>query len=72
MIMFHRSSGTFMRGYRAYLLDKTGHVVKAVELACPDDAAAVNSAQQLVDGHDVEVWELARKVALLKHKPEDG
>jgi hypothetical protein len=31
---------------------------------------AKERAKQLVDGHDIELWQLGRKVALFKHKPE--
>ena len=59
-----------MHAYRAYLLDQGGHVIKAVELVCEGDAAASQAARQLVDGHDVELWDRARKIAIFKHKPE--
>ncbi|MDB5621151.1 MAG: hypothetical protein JWQ24_5389, partial [Tardiphaga sp.] len=29
---------------------------------------AVKIAQKLVDGHDVEVWQLDRKITVLPHK----
>ena len=30
--------------------------------------AAIAVAQQLVDGHDVELWQLDRKIAKFEHK----
>jgi hypothetical protein len=33
-----------------------------------DDAAAVEQAKQLLDGHDIELWQLDRKVTMLDHK----
>jgi hypothetical protein len=39
-----------------------------VRLDCADDAEAVERAKQLLDGHDVELWLLDRKVAMLDHK----
>jgi hypothetical protein len=33
-----------------------------------DDDKAVEIAKKLVDGRDVEVWHLARKIAVLRHK----
>jgi hypothetical protein len=56
--------------YRAYILWPDGKIRKAIEMICDDDEAARASAKQLVDGHDIELWQLDRKVAILKHKPE--
>jgi hypothetical protein len=36
----------------------------------PDDDTAKEQAKQLVDGHDVELWQLGRKVATFKHNAE--
>jgi hypothetical protein len=55
-----------MRDYRAYILRIDGHrFLKVADFSSdyPDDAAAMNAARQLVDGHDVEVWDGARLVA---------
>jgi hypothetical protein len=51
--------------YRAYLIDENDRVVsyKAVE-AC-SDAEALQAARQFVDGCDVEVWHLDRKIGRL-------
>ncbi len=59
-----------MPEYRAYLIDRDGHFHSAVPIEAPDDAAAVEAAKPLVDGHDVEVWQWDRKVTVLPHKPE--
>jgi hypothetical protein len=59
-----------MPDYRAYLLGPDGHVVSATVLQCADDAEAKKQAEQLVDGHDIELWHLARKVATFEHKPK--
>jgi hypothetical protein len=56
--------------YRAYLIGSDGHFVKSVELNCENDKAATEDAAQLVDGHDVELWQEARKVAVLKRTSE--
>jgi hypothetical protein len=45
--------------YRAYI------VVDAINLDCADDGAAIESAQQLVDGDDIELWQEGRMVAKL-------
>ena len=53
-------------GYRAFLFDRTGHVTKRHDFEADDDVQAVQIAQQYVDGHDVEVWQLGRVVGKLK------
>jgi len=62
--------GKPMADYRAYILASDGRIAKAVELTCPDDEAAKEAAKQLVDGHDVELWQMGRKIETFKHKPE--
>jgi hypothetical protein len=37
-------------------------------LDVPDEAAAIEAAEQLVDGHDVELWQRDRKVAKFEKK----
>ena len=55
-----------MRPYRAFVVNKDGHFKKAVVLNCADDAVAVQEAKKLVDGKYVELWEMERRVAILK------
>lgn len=57
-----------MPDYRAYLIGSDGHFYKSVALEMPDDAAAIAAAEQLVDGHDVELWQRERKIAKLEQK----
>ena len=52
-----------MQEYRAYLIGPDGHFVKRVELVCADDEAAKEQAKSLADGHDVELWQEARRIA---------
>jgi hypothetical protein len=56
-----------MPGYYAYFLED-GHIMSRVEIVAEDDAEATQKARQYLDGHDIEVWQEARKVTLLKHK----
>jgi hypothetical protein len=49
--------------YRIYLIGSDGHIKSRVDLICADDEAAKEHAKQLVDGHDVELWQLDRKIA---------
>jgi hypothetical protein len=52
-----------MAHYRAYLIDPDGHHIKAVDINCTDDDDARKLAEQMVDGHNVELWEHARRIA---------
>jgi len=55
--------------YRAYILNDKGGIVEVREFYAPDDAAAIVQAKTYVNGHDVELWQLDRKVARLpRHK----
>lgn len=55
-----------MNEYRAFILGQDGHVFKAEGFEAEDDEDALRKAQRLVDGHDIEVWQLARKVGAIK------
>lgn len=57
-----------MPDYRAYLIGSDGHFYKSVVLDEPDEAAAIAAAKQLVDGHDVELWQRDRKIAEFAQK----
>ena len=58
-----------MQEYRAYIVGNDGHFLRAVDILCEDDATAKEHAKRLVDGHDVELWQLDRKIETFKHKP---
>jgi hypothetical protein len=64
--IYRSASAKVMGEYRAYLLKEDGHVIHRHDLVCPDDEAAKVRAKQLVDGHDVELWERARHIATFK------
>ena len=49
-----------------------GLFYNAVPLKCSDDDEAIQKARRLVDGHDVELWQLDRKVAGFKSYPVRG
>jgi hypothetical protein len=62
-----------MRDYRAYILGVEGHrFIKAKEFSSdyPDDATALEAAKQLLDGHEVELWDCGRLVARLSPNGE--
>jgi len=56
-----------MQGYRAYIVGPDGHVQHRVDLHCQDDVEAIEQAKKLVDGHDVELWQLDRKIETFRH-----
>jgi hypothetical protein len=48
-------------------MTKDGHIPTApVMVNCPDDKAAIEHANVLQNGLDLEVWEGPRQVAVLK------
>lgn len=59
-----------MSHYRAYLLARHGHHIKAVDLECVDDDAAKQRAEQMACGTNVELWEHARRIAKFDSKSE--
>jgi hypothetical protein len=59
-----------MAEYRAYIIGADGRFLRAIELVCPDDDSAKQYARQLVDGHDVELWQGDRQVAKYQHQPK--
>ena len=55
-----------MLEYHFYLIRKDGRIDKPmVNHEADNDRDALGKARQLVDGHDVEVWQQARLVAYL-------
>jgi hypothetical protein len=54
--------------YRAYLIgDIDGHRFIKADFSSdyPDDATAISAAKELINGHDVELWDRGRFVARL-------
>jgi hypothetical protein len=58
-----------MEHYRAYLIGLDGHFVKVVDIITENDETAGQRARQLVDGHDLELWQEGRRIALFKRNP---
>jgi hypothetical protein len=48
-------------------LGPDGHVQRRIDLVA-DENTAKEQAKQLVDGHDVELWQLDRKIVVLDHQ----
>lgn len=59
-----------MQDYRVYVVGIDGHFMRSVELSCADDDEANETAKQMLDGHDLELWQLDRKIAQFKSKRE--
>ena len=57
-----------MQEYRAYLIGPDGHIQQRIDLLCADDDAAKERARQLVNGHDLELWQLDRMIAAFQAK----
>jgi hypothetical protein len=45
-----------MADYRVYVVGIDGRFINAVQLDCANDNAAIESAKQFIDDHDVELW----------------
>jgi hypothetical protein len=54
-----------MPDFRVYFIGDDGHIQGVRELANMTEAEAIEQAKQLLDGHDLEVWEGERAVANL-------
>jgi hypothetical protein len=52
-----------MPGYYAYLIGFDGRFEKRVAIVSDDDEEAKRLAKQMVDGHAIELWQEARKIA---------
>jgi hypothetical protein len=52
-----------MPAYRAYIVGLHGLCIRAVEIDCLDDDAAIECAKHLIDGRDVELWQMDRPIA---------
>jgi len=60
-----------MPDYRAYILGGEGYrFLRVADFSRDhaDDATALLAAKQLIDGHDVELWDGGRLVARLDHR----
>lgn len=59
-----------MPDYRAYLIGSDGHFHSSVPFECEHDEEAKRRAEQLVDGHDVELWQRDRKISVFLRRSE--
>jgi hypothetical protein len=51
------------QAYETYLIGPDGHITMRVDLHCADEEAAKQTAKQLVNGNDVELWQRDRRIA---------
>ncbi len=49
--------------YQVYVLGDGDHIKGRKDICCEDDEAAKKQARQMVDGHAIELWQAARKIA---------
>ena len=54
--------------YRAYKIGPGGHIQSRVDLFCDSEEAAKAEAKRWVGGHDVELWQYDRRIAIFKHE----
>jgi hypothetical protein len=59
-----------MPEYRVYIVGSDGHFFSSQGLECANDDEATEKAKQLVDGHDIELWQRDRKIARFDCKPK--
>ena len=52
-----------MQDYSLYILGRSGRLVREIKVECANEDAAIDLAQQWVNGYDVELWQLDRIVA---------
>ena len=55
-----------MPDYRIYFVGRHAFV-DALEIECADDAEATAKAQQMGDGHNVELWQSSRRIGVFRH-----
>ena len=55
-------------GYYAYVIGDDGHICNRIDVLCDNDEEAKRCAEQLVDGHPIELWQEARRVAIIHPK----
>jgi hypothetical protein len=54
--------------YRAYFFEPDGDLVRITDIDCPPDQEALEKAQQLANGMDVELCSKGRFLAMARDK----
>ena len=55
-----------MLDYRAYVIRHDGQIKLRIDLVCTDEQTAKERAKQLLNGHDVELWQGANRIETFK------
>ena len=55
-------------GYYAYIIGDDGYVRNRIEVLYDNDDEAKRCAEQLVDGHVIDFWQEARRIATFQPK----
>jgi predicted dinucleotide-binding enzyme len=55
-----------MQQYRVFKIGLDGHVFDRVDLTCSDDNDAKKQAMALAEDHDIELWQLDKRIATYK------
>ena len=55
---------------QVYAIGNDGFLFSAIHLDCSDDKAAIESAKQLINDHDIELWQRDRRIAKFERRPE--
>ena len=58
-----------MEHYRVYVIGQDGRLIRSIDISCVDDSAAIESAKQFIDGHDLELWQRDRRIARFDSRP---
>ena len=53
-----------MQHYRAYFLDRDGHISNAIDMECTDDEQAQECAKKFVSNRNAELWQEDRLIAI--------
>jgi len=68
-IFFNRARYETMPAYRLYPMSMDGHIAgPPTVIDCADDQEAVQAAEDLANGHALEVWDSARFVVRIESK----
>ena len=53
-----------MQNYRAYFLDRDGHISNAIDMECTDDEQAKECAKKFLSDRNAELWQEDRLIAI--------
>ena len=72
MAFVSRLAAAQVNEYRAYIIGDDGHIRSSRVFVTEDDVDAIVFAEQMVDGHDVELWSGARFVRRVNATDKPG